>query len=74
MPPILKNSFEKMIISISDYYIASMKKGGWVSSNISSRVSSSIENQFIISTKYFLGGVTVRFPKWIESALPRITN
>ena len=31
MPPILKNSFEKMIISISDYYIASMKKGGWVS-------------------------------------------
>ena len=27
MPPILKNSFEKMIISISDYYIASMKKG-----------------------------------------------
>ena len=35
MPPILKNSFEKMIISISDYYIASMKKGGWVDSNIS---------------------------------------
>ena len=45
MPPILKNSFEKMIISISDYYIASMKKGGWVSSNISSRVSSIFEFQ-----------------------------